>query len=82
MLDNTHCFFIVGGSANCLGTLHVMFVVPFFSFLVVLECISSNIVNGTWLSLVMRCKLSFFVVHIKLVLPKFQVAPCYAKISS
>ena len=48
MLDNTHCFFIVEGSANCFGIVHVMFVVPiFFSFVVVaFECISSIIVKG------------------------------------
>ena len=46
MLDNTHCFFIVEGSANCFGTVHVMFVVPIFLvFFVVFECISSNIVK-------------------------------------
>ena len=34
------------GSANCFGTVHVMFVVPiFFYFFVVFECISSNIVK-------------------------------------
>ena len=45
MLDNKHCFFIVEGSANCFGNVHVMFVVPFFSFFVIFECISSNIVK-------------------------------------
>ena len=46
MLDNTHCFFIVEGSANCFGTVHVMFVVSIFLvFFVVFECISSNIVK-------------------------------------
>ena len=46
MLDNTHCFFIVEGSANCFGTVHVMYVVPvFLFFFVVFECISSNIVK-------------------------------------
>ena len=44
MLDNTHCFLIVEGSANCFGTVHVMFVVPVFFFFV-FECISSNIVK-------------------------------------
>ena len=45
MLDNTHCFFIVEGSANCFRTVHVMFIVSFISFFVVFECISSNIVK-------------------------------------
>ena len=46
MLDNTHCFLIVEGSANCFGTVHVMFVVLIFLFIfVVFECISSNIVK-------------------------------------
>ena len=30
MLDNTNSFFIVEGSANCFGTIHVMFVVLIF----------------------------------------------------
>ena len=39
-------FFIIEGSANCFGTVHVMFVVPIlFIFFVVFECISSNIVK-------------------------------------
>ena len=46
MLDNTHCFFIVEESANCFGTVHIMFVIPIFLvFFVVFECISSNIVK-------------------------------------
>ena len=46
MLDNTHCFFIVEGSANCFGTVHVMFVVPIFLvFVVAFECIYTNIVK-------------------------------------
>ena len=46
MLENSHCFFIVEGSSNCFGTIHVMFVVPIFLvFSVVFECISSNIVK-------------------------------------
>ena len=54
----------------------------FFSFVVVVfECISSNIVkrditvssDEVWI---------VFLVHAKLVLSKFQVAPCYAEISS
>ena len=46
MLDNTNCLFIVEGSGNLFGTVHVMFVVPIFLvFFVVFECISSNIVK-------------------------------------
>jgi hypothetical protein len=45
MLNNTN-FFIVEGSANCFGTIHVMFVVPIFLvFFVVFEYISRNIVK-------------------------------------
>ena len=46
MLDNMNCFFIVEGSANCFGTVQIMFVVPILLvFVVVFECISSNIVK-------------------------------------
>ena len=46
MLDNTNCFLIVEGSANYFGTVRVMFVVTIFLvFVVVFECISSNIVK-------------------------------------
>ena len=46
MLDKTNCFFIVEGSANCFGTVHAMFVVwILLVFVVVFECISSNIVK-------------------------------------
>ena len=80
MLDNTHCFFIVEGSANCFGTVHVMFVV--LIFFVVFECISSNIVKRDIALSSDEVRIVFFWVHVKLVLPKFQAAPCYAEISS
>ena len=35
MLDNTHCFFIVEGSANCFGTIHAKLDVPIFLVCVV-----------------------------------------------
>ena len=83
MLDNTHCFFIVEGSANCFGTVHVMFVVPIFLvFFVVFECISSNIVKRDMALSSDEVRIVFFWVHVKHVLPKFQAAPCYAEISS
>ena len=82
MLDNTHYFFIVEGSANCFGTVHVMFVVLIFLFFVVFECISSNIVKQDMALCSDEVQIVFFWVHVKLVLPKFQVAPCYAEISS
>ena len=83
MLDNTHCFFIVEGSANCFGTVHVMFVVLiFFSFFVVFECISSNIVKRDMALSSDEVRIVFFLVHVKLVIPKFQATPCYAEISS
>ena len=83
MLDNKHCFFIIEGSAKCFGTVHVMFVVPiFFIFFVVFGCISSNIVKRDMALSSDEVRIVFFWVHVKLVLPKFQVAPCYAEISS
>ena len=82
MLDNTHCFFIVEGSANCFGTVHVMFVVPIFLVFFVFECISSNIVKQDMALSSDEVRIVFFSVHVKLVLPKFQAAPCYAEISS
>ena len=83
ILDNTHCFFIVEGSANYFGTVHVMFVVPiFFIFFVVFECISTNIVKRDVALSSDEVRIVFFWVHVKLVLPKFQVALCYAEISS
>ena len=45
MLDNTHCFFIVEGSANCFGTTRYVCCPVFLVFFVVFECISSNIVK-------------------------------------
>ena len=81
MLDNTHCFFIVEGSANCFGTVHVMFIILiFFHFFAVFECISSNIVKRD-MALSSEVWIVFFV-HVKLALPELQAAPCYAEISS
>ena len=74
----------VEGSANCFGTIHIMFVVPILLvFVVVFECISSNIVKWDMALSSDEVRIVFFLfVHVKLVLPKFQVAPCYAEISS
>ena len=55
----------------------------FFSFFVVVfECISSNIVKRDMALSSDDVRIVFFGVHIKLILPKFQAAPCYAEISS
>ena len=54
----------------------------FFSFVVVFECISSNIVKWDMALSSDEVRIVFFLVHPKLVLLKFQVVPCYAKISS
>ena len=96
MLDNTRCFFIVEGSENCYGTIHVMFVVPILLVsVVVFECISSNIVKRDMALSSDEVRIVFFWLHIKLVLPIFQAsisiycaaklpplqpAPCYPKI--
>ena len=62
MLDNTHCFFIIEGSANCFGIVHVMFVVPIFLvFFVVFECISSNIVKRDMALSSDEVQISFFL---------------------
>ena len=84
MLDNTHCFFIVEGSANCFGTVHIMFVVPiFFSFFVVFECISSNIVKRDMALCSDEVRILFFSYTLslfsqnskpRLVMPKFQAS--------
>ena len=49
---------------------------------VVFECISSNIVKRDMALSSDELRIVFFLVHVKLVLLKFQVAPCYAEISS
>ena len=55
----------------------------FFSFFVVVfECISSNIVKRDIALSSDEVRIVFFLVHVKLVLLKFQAAPCYAEISS
>ena len=84
MLDNTHCFFIVEGSANCFGTVHVMFVVPIFLvFFVVFECISSNIVKRDMALSSDEVRIVFFWYTLslfsrnfkpRLVMPKFQAS--------
>ena len=39
--------------------------------------------NGVCVCVVrVEVQIVFFLVHVKLVLPKFQAVPCYAKISS
>ena len=53
-----------------------------FSFFVVFECISSNIVKRDIALSSDEVRIVFFLVHVKLVLPKFQAALCYAEISS
>ena len=55
----------------------------FFSFVVVVfECISSNIVKRDMALSSDEVRIVFFWVHVKLVLPKFQAAPCSPEISS
>ena len=40
-------------------------------------------INGVCVCVVrVEVQIVFFLVHVKLVLPKFQAAPCYAEISS
>ena len=83
MLDNMNCFYIVEGTANWFGTVYVKLVVLIFLvFFVVFECIFSNIEKSDMALSSDEVGIVFYWVHIKLVLPKFQAAPCYAKISS
>ena len=88
MLDNTHCFFIVEGSANCFGTVHIMFVVPILLVLVVVfECIYSNIVKRDMALSSDEVRIVFFLYTLslfsrnfkpRLVMPKFQASvPVY-----
>ena len=54
----------------------------FFSFFVVFEYISSNIVKWDMALSSDEVGIVFFWVHVKLVLLKFHVASCYAEILS
>ena len=84
MLDNTHCFLFFLREVQIVLVLYTLCLLSrFFSFVVVVfECISSNIVKRDMALSRDEVQIVFFWVHVKLVLPKFQAAPCYAEISS
>ena len=82
MLDNTNCCLLLREVQIDLVLYTLCLLSDFFSFFVVVfECISSNIVKRGMALSSDEVQIVFFV-HVKLVLPKFQATPCFAEISS